>query len=219
MYGQGQIRRPSCDADGQGRAVGGGTREAEDSGQGDTGQPRTRRPLSRGPLSAAGACSEGGAKLEDGTVHLGPVPPRPGHGAGGVLCRQAGSDRWRRWADAAGSASVVSSAPSGGGSISEPDGRMRPLAIGAPEDEIIRGAAVAVVNEICRATLLGFPCGSRPGSGISLHHVRPRCAEAPRLCRYQPRLRLMTFVSAYGITEPTPTPRSGHNAPNRQSQA
>jgi group II intron reverse transcriptase/maturase len=49
--------------------------------------------------------------------------------------------------------------------IPKADGKMRPLAIAAPEDKIVQGAAVMVLNAIYEADFLGFSYGFRPGRG------------------------------------------------------
>jgi len=49
--------------------------------------------------------------------------------------------------------------------IPKPDGKQRPLAIAALEDNIVQKAVLAVLNEIYEADFLGFSYGFRPGRG------------------------------------------------------
>jgi group II intron reverse transcriptase/maturase len=49
--------------------------------------------------------------------------------------------------------------------IPKPDGRQRPLAVGALEDKIVQRATAAVLNAIYEEDFLGFSYGFRPGRG------------------------------------------------------
>src|SRR2546425_12177259 len=49
--------------------------------------------------------------------------------------------------------------------IPKPDGRQRPLAVAAVEDQIVQGATAAVLNAIYEEDFLGFSYGFRPGRG------------------------------------------------------
>src|SRR5256712_10011621 len=49
--------------------------------------------------------------------------------------------------------------------ISKPDGRQRPLAVAALEDQIVQLATAAVLNAIYEEDFLGFSYGFRPGRG------------------------------------------------------
>src|SRR5260221_12878203 len=49
--------------------------------------------------------------------------------------------------------------------IPKPDGRQRPLAVAAPEGQIVQRAVTAVLNAIYEADFLGFSYGFRPGRG------------------------------------------------------
>ncbi len=101
----GEVRplHSSCEADEQSRVTGGGAGGAKGGGQGK--HTSAAHAPGSGPgkrVTGAGACTESGTKPEDGTVHLAPPSPRPGHVADDVLCSQAGRGRRRGRADMTG---------------------------------------------------------------------------------------------------------------------
>jgi RNA-directed DNA polymerase len=49
--------------------------------------------------------------------------------------------------------------------IPKADGKQRPLAIAAPEDKIVQGATVMLLNAIYEGDFCGFSYGFRPGRG------------------------------------------------------
>jgi hypothetical protein len=60
--------------------------------------------------------------------------------------------------------------------IPKADGQQRPLAVAAPEDKIVQGAACVVLNVIYEEDFLGFSYGFRPKR--NQHDVRPGHAAA-----------------------------------------